>query len=75
MTPPNADTPDACPIGGPVADLEHGKRIMEWQAEHAPKAGAPAPLLTLPLADGSGDLSMASLLAEKPVALILGSFT
>lgn len=70
-----SDSPKACPIGGPVADLAHGQRIMEWQKEHAPKEGAPAPLLTLPLADGSGEVAMASLLKEKPLVLILGSFT
>jgi len=69
------EPPQACPIGGPVADLAHGQRIMEWQKAHAPSASAEAPLLTLPLADGSGELAMASLLAEKPLVLILGSFT
>jgi hypothetical protein len=69
------DAPNACPIGGPAADLAHGQRIMEWQKTHAPTAGAPAPLLTLPLADGSGEVSIGALLAERPVVLILGSFT
>lgn len=62
--------------GRTVADHAMGHAMLEAREKRVPKVGEGAPAFELPLADGSGTVSLASYQARsRAVVLVFGSHT
>ena len=61
-------------VGKTIADRDHAMRLVQAHSAWTPVEGAPAPDFTLPRL-GGGSLTLSELRAERPVAVIFGSYT